>query len=110
MFVTILTFRARSGEEDAVVALHEDWEHHRRQRANGYLSGQLLIDKGDPRSFIVITHYAHQAAAQAALCDPEHDAWDRRLASLAEGEPSRMDCRLAWQTGGLGSPYIEAGR
>lgn len=110
MFVTILTFRARSGEEDAVVALHEDWEHHRRQRANGYLSGQLLIDKGDPRSFIVITHYAHQAAAQAALCDPEHDAWYRRLASLAEGEPSRMDCRLAWQTGGLGSPYIEAGR
>lgn len=108
--MTILTFRARSGEEDAVVALHEDWEHHRRQRANGYLSGQLLIDKGDPRSFIVITHYAHQAAAQAALCDPEHDAWYRRLASLAEGEPSRMDCRLAWQTGGLGSPYIEAGR
>lgn len=110
MFVTILTFRARPGEEDAVVALHEDWERHRRQWTNGYLSGQLLIDQADPRSFIVIAHYTHQAASQAALRDPEHDAWYRRLASLAEGEPSRMDCRLAWQTGGSGSPYIEPGR
>ncbi len=42
MFVTMSTYKAKAGEEDAIIALHEDWQRHQQSRAKGYLSGELL--------------------------------------------------------------------
>jgi hypothetical protein len=39
VFVTVFTYRAKAGEEDAVVALHEDWQRTRRDKAPGLLPG-----------------------------------------------------------------------
>jgi hypothetical protein len=35
MFVTVSTYRAKAGEEDAIIALHEDWQRNQRPRARG---------------------------------------------------------------------------
>jgi hypothetical protein len=42
MFVTISSYRAKEGEEDAIIALYEDWERTLRSQAQGFLSGELL--------------------------------------------------------------------
>jgi quinol monooxygenase YgiN len=97
MYITVWTYRARRGEEDAVVALHEDWEQRLRPRARGYLSGELLRDLDDPQGFIAIARYESEAAARASAEDPEQVTWRRRLASLAEGEPTLTTCRSTWR-------------
>ena len=97
MHVTVLTYRARSGEEDAVVALHEDWQRTRRNSTSGFLSGELLHAHADSRTFIEVTHFETAEAARALATDPEQDAWYRRLASLCEAEPVFMECQVAWQ-------------
>jgi heme-degrading monooxygenase HmoA len=86
--MTICTYRARAGEEDAIVALHEDWQRTLRARARGYLSGELLHSAGNPLLFVAITRFESEAAARALARDPDHAAWRRRLASLAEVEPA----------------------
>jgi hypothetical protein len=40
MFITICTYRARAGEEDAIIALHADWGRSLRPRTGGYLPGR----------------------------------------------------------------------
>jgi len=97
MFVVVCTYQARKGEEDAIVALHEDWQHALRSRARGYLSGELLHSVQDPRAFIAIARYEDEAAARAAAAAREHVAGQRRLASLREIEPACAGHACVWQ-------------
>ena len=97
MYITVWTYRARQGEEDAVVALHEDWERRLRSKARGYLSGELLRDLDDPQGFIAIARYESEAAARTLAEDPEQITWRRRLASLAEAEPTLTTCQSTWR-------------
>ena len=97
MFVTVYTYRARAGEEDAIIALHEDWQRNLRPKAEGYLSGELLHDIQNLRVFVAIARYESEAAAQAVAEDPEQIAWQRRLVSLAEAEPVCASYQSAWQ-------------
>jgi heme-degrading monooxygenase HmoA len=97
MFVTICTYRARAGEEDAIIALHEDWQRTLRPKVRGYLSGELLHNVEDPRAFVAITRYESEAAARAAAEHPEQVAWQQRLASLAEVGPTGTAYHSAWR-------------
>jgi antibiotic biosynthesis monooxygenase (ABM) superfamily enzyme len=97
MFVTVFTYRARAGEEDAVVALHEDWQRTRREKAPGFVTGELLSAQGDSRSFIDVARFETEEAARAVAADSEQDAWYRRLTSLCESEPVVTDCFIAWE-------------
>jgi len=97
MLVTVMTYRARAGEEDAIVALHEDWQRRRRVRMRGYVSGELLNDLRDPQSFVDIARYENEDAARASGADPEQAAWYARLASLVEMEPVMAQYHTAWR-------------
>ena len=98
MFIVVYTYRARASEEDAIVALHEDWQRTLRSRARGYLSGELLHSVQDPRAFIAIARYEDETSARAVVADPEQVAWQRRLASLTEVGLTYDECRCAWQS------------
>jgi heme-degrading monooxygenase HmoA len=97
MFIVVCTYRARAGEQDAIVALHEDWQRTLRSRAAGYLSGELLHSVQDSRAFIAIVRYEDEASARAAAADPEHIAWQRRIASLMEVELTCARHVCVWQ-------------
>ena len=96
MFVTISIYRAKPGEEDAIVALHEDWQLTRRARTKGYLSGELLRSLCDGQTFTDIARFENQELARAQANDPEQEAWYRRLVSLTESEPVVADYQAEW--------------
>ena len=96
MFVSISRYRARPGEDDAIVALHEDWQRRVPAAAPGFLSSELLRSAGDPQLFFDIVRFESEEAARAHSRDPEQRAWCRRLASLSEVEPDTLDCSVAW--------------
>ena len=84
MFVTISIYRSKAGEEDAVIALHEDWLRNQQAKAQGYLSGELLRNIQPPREFVAIMRFENRAGALELANDPEQNAWYRRLVSLVE--------------------------
>ncbi len=96
MFVTVSTYRAKAGEEDAIIALHEDWQRNMQPRVRGYLSGELLREAEDLREFIAIMRVESQESAHALTNDPEHDAWYRRVVSLAENVPTLTEYTSEW--------------
>src|SRR6476661_1425597 len=104
MFVTVSVYRARAGQESAVVALHEEWQHLRKAGTDGFLSAELLRSLKDPRSFIDIARLESEEAAQSVANNPEQSAWYGRLAQLTEGVRELTGCRREWQLDpGLGS-------
>jgi heme-degrading monooxygenase HmoA len=98
MFVTLSTYQARQGEEDAVIALHEAWQRHQLSHARGYLSGELLRNVAASREFVAIMRFENQEAAEALENDLERRTWYRRLVSLTEGISIRIGYTSEWQT------------
>src|SRR6266568_657773 len=96
MFVTVSTYRAKAGEEDAIIALHEDWQRNMQPRAKGYLSGELLRQVEDSREFIAIMRFESQEPARALANDPEQDTWYRRIVSLTENVPVLTEYTSEW--------------
>ena len=96
MFVTVSSFVAKAGEEDAVIALHEYWQRNQQARAQGYLSGELLRNTQTPREFVAIMRFESRAFAQALANDPERNLWYRRLASLIENVPVLTEYTIEW--------------
>lgn len=96
MFVTISIYRAKAGEEDAVIALHEYWQRNQQAKAQDYLSGELLRNIQVPREFVAIMRFENRAFAQALANDPERKAWYRRLISLVENVPVLTEYTLEW--------------
>ncbi len=97
MFVTVFTYRAKAGEEDAIIALHEDWQRNQQLRAKGFLTGELLRNVEDPNEFIAIMHFKDQESAQLLADDLEQNAWYRRVASLTENRPMLTEYTSEWQ-------------
>src|SRR2546429_9641330 len=96
MFVTVSLYRAKAGEEDAVIALHEDWQRNQQARTQGYLSGELLRNIQTPREFVAIMRFENPAFAQTLANDPEQNAWYRRLVSLVENVPVPTEYTCEW--------------
>jgi heme-degrading monooxygenase HmoA len=97
MFVTISVYRAKAGEEDAIIALHEDWQRHQQPNARGYLSGELLRNVKSSREFIAIIWFESQEDAQALINDLERQVWYQRLVSLTEDTPIHTSYMSEWQ-------------
>jgi hypothetical protein len=97
MFVIVSTYRAKVGEEDAIIALHEDWQRTQGLKAKAYISWELFRKVNSPREFIAIAHFSSEDLAKAAQSDLEQDAWYGRLVSLIEEGPIHTNCIREWQ-------------
>jgi len=102
VLVMLTDGRARPGEEDAIIALHEYWVR-RHAGDSGLLSSEILIDPTDPCAFLAISHFVNRAAAERSLGDPEHSAWRTRLAGLSEARLIQRDMLSLWRAAELPS-------
>ena len=96
MFVTISTYRAKAGEEDAIIALHEDWQRTQQPRTKGHLSGELLRNVNDSSEFVAVMRFESRESAQALANDLEQKAWYQRLMSLTEHLPMLTEYIREW--------------
>ncbi len=96
MFVIITIYRVRAGEEDAIIALHEDKVRDNQFNAQRYLCWELVRKLDEPQEFISIAQFANKRQAQAATRDLEKDAWLSRLTSLMEGTPVYSNYKTVW--------------
>ncbi len=100
MYITVSMYRAKAGHEDAIIALHEDWQRHQQPKTKGYLSGELLRNAESSREFLAIMRFESQEAAEALANDPEHNVWSRRIVSLTEYTPVLTKYTSEWQSHG----------
>jgi hypothetical protein len=96
MFAIVATYRANVGEDDAIIALHEHWEHS-APGLKGYPSWQLFRNIEAPRDFIAVAQFENEELARAAILDLKRDGWYDRLISLTWGKTDPIDYMMVWQ-------------
>lgn len=96
MFVVVSTYRAKVGEEDAIIALHEDWQRTQGLTCKHYLSWELIQQVEKPFEFIAIVRFPGEAEAQAAARELEREGWHDRLLSLTERDQTQTACTIVW--------------
>jgi hypothetical protein len=97
MLVVVSTYRAKIGEEDAIIALHEDRQRNQDLKVRSYLSWELLQKIENPSEFIDIARFPSEELARSAASDLEREGWYDRLVSLIEGGQIRTDYTSVWQ-------------
>jgi hypothetical protein len=97
MFVIVSIYRAKAGEEDSIIALHEDWQRKHSNKDKAYLSWELLRNIEKPQEFIAITYFESEELARAMANDLDQDAWYFRLVSLTEGGAECTRFVQAWR-------------
>jgi hypothetical protein len=97
MFVIVSIYRAKFGEEDAIIALHEDWQRNQGLKTKDFLSWQLFRNIHAPCDFIAVAQFESEEKARAATSDLKKEAWYDRLVSLTEGGILQTDYTRVWQ-------------
>jgi hypothetical protein len=97
IFILVSTYRAKAGEEDAIIALHEDWQRNWASKARVYISWELLRKVEDPGKFIIIAHFESREQVREMEAALTKDAWYARLVSLLEEEPTCCNFTREWQ-------------
>lgn len=97
MFVIVSIYRAKAGEEDSIIALHEDWQRNQSGKAKVYLSWELLRNIEAPREFIAIAYFESEELARAMTDDLNQDAWYFRLVSMIEEGPECTNYASEWR-------------
>lgn len=97
MFITLSIYHARPGEEDAILALHEEWQRDTLQKCGGFISGELLCSTSQQRTYIAIVRFESEDAYKSVAADWDREFWYSRLLSMVEPNPIVVTCRTDWQ-------------
>lgn len=98
MFMIVSTYLVKVGEEDAIIALHEDWQrNHDVSHVKNYVSWELFRKVEAPREFTTIAHYENEELSRIANNSLEQDAWFSRLVSLIEEGPIQTYYTSEWR-------------
>lgn len=97
LFVSISTYRAKQGEEDVIIALHEDWAPRYVLPVQVRLACELLRSLIDPRVFMTIVHSESQEALETVIDDFKRQGLFGRVESLVEGELMFSNYTSEWQ-------------
>ncbi len=95
MYIIVYIYHAKVGEEDAIIALHEDPQHSQNMDDSRYHSWKLLRNDKVPREFLSIAQFANEDLAQEARKALDRNAWYSRLLSLLERRPTRKNYTIA---------------
>jgi heme-degrading monooxygenase HmoA len=91
MFGTIMLLRPKTGQEEAVLGLMDDWARERAPRVKGFVASYLYRNEQNPKELIGVVVFDSREDYFANADDPEQDRWYRRLVEHLEEEPRFID-------------------
>jgi len=93
MFVQVIEGRLKS--EDGwrtIEEMERTWEQDESKRAPGYMGGDWLKDRKDPRHVMAFVRFESAEKAQQNSDRPETNQFYQRMLALLDGPPSFLDC------------------
>lgn len=94
MFGTIGHVRVKSGTDADFRALQDEWQQTIRPKVPGTFLSLIGRPKDRPDEVVFVALAQDEATYRQLAEMPEQDAWYRRMAALAEGEPTWEDVEM----------------
>jgi heme-degrading monooxygenase HmoA len=93
MYVQIIEGQLKS--EDGwrtIEEMESTWRNNEAQRAPGYVSGQWLRDRKDPKHVLAVVQFESAEKAQQNSSRPETNDFYQRMLAILEKPPTFVDC------------------
>ena len=91
MYGTVAYMRVKSGRQDELVALFEEWRAQRKPRVQGALDSYVFKMDADPQDWILVALFEDRESYFANADDPEQAGWFGRFMEHLEEEPRWHD-------------------
>ena len=91
MFGTIARLRVKTGQEQALIDMAQEWERERKPKVKGAGPGYLLRPENRPGEMILLAVFEDRDSYYANAADPEQDRWFRQMRELLEADPEWED-------------------
>ena len=91
MYGTVARMRPKAGQEQALIALMNDWQRERKPKVKGAVAGYLYKPDSGSGELIMAVVFQDKATYTANAEDPEQDRWYRRMRELLAADPTWED-------------------
>ena len=85
MYGTVAYLRVKSGRQDVLVSLLEQWREERKPRVQGALDSYVFKMDADPQDWILVALFEDRESYFANANDPEQSKWFERFMEHLEG-------------------------
>ena len=91
MYGTVANIRVKSGHQDDLIKLMQEWNDERRPKIPGAQTGYVVQLDSDPQDLIMIGIFDDKDTYVKNADDPDQDRWFRRIMEHLESEPAWHD-------------------
>jgi quinol monooxygenase YgiN len=91
MYGTVARMRVKSGQEEAVKTLNEQWLRERQPEATGFIADYVLKSEQVSGEWIVLAIFDTEENYRKNAADPEQSRQYERLRALLEADPEWND-------------------
>ena len=93
MYVQIIDGQLKSEDGWRTIdEMEERWRKNEANRAPGYISGQWLRDRKDPKHVVAVIQFDSAETAQQNSNRPETNEFYQRMVTILEKPPTFVDC------------------
>ncbi len=87
MYGTIARLHVKPGEEQAVIALMDEWKRERASKASGFSNGYVYREDVKPETLNLVVAFDSQQDYQGNAESPEQDRWFQQVRSHLVDDP-----------------------
>ena len=91
MYGTMFRMKVKSGQDQKVIQLFQDWDRERKPKIKGVVGGLLLRPDNKPGEFVGAGVFVDKEAHLANANDPEQHQWFLKVRELLEADPEWED-------------------
>ena len=91
MYGTVFRMRVKSGQEEQVRQVFEDWERERKPHVRGAIGGLLMKPEGKANELLGVAIFQDKAAYMANADNPDQHQWFTKLRELLDADPEWED-------------------
>ncbi|MGH2366060.1 MAG: antibiotic biosynthesis monooxygenase family protein [Chloroflexota bacterium] len=87
MYMTILRYRVREGQEEALREHNEEWKRTIRPKATGFISSYVYRSRVEAREWTNIATFVDRDAEMENANNVDHRLWYRHMLEMVEAKP-----------------------
>lgn len=87
MYGTVAHVRPKSGQEQTLIDLFDEWNRDYAPNVKGAIAGYLYRKDGDPGELIMVAVFKDKHSYVANADSPEQSAWFEKFRATLEADP-----------------------
>lgn len=91
MYGSIFRMKVKSGKEQELKDVFEEWERDRKPKIQGTIHSLVLKADDKPGEFMGVAIFPNKSSYSANAEDPAQDKWYKKMRELLEDDPEWED-------------------